>query len=120
MGFAGSEEQINSKVSTFTKPGYIADKFVEAEELADSFTSDIKTHTSAGKFDQYIEQCYLDNFLRGGYPYVLNKDGNKSIIHLFSRKHGDPETSEMFLRIEEMMYSSIKMLENSTLKLSSV
>ena len=25
MGFAGSEEQINSKVSTFTKPGYIAD-----------------------------------------------------------------------------------------------
>ena len=60
MGFAGSEEQINSKVSTFTKPGYIADKFVEAEELADSFTSDIKTHTSAGKFDQYIEQCYLE------------------------------------------------------------
>lgn len=105
MGFAGSEEQINSKVSTFTKPGYIADKFVEAEELADSFTSDIKTHTSAGKFDQYIEQCYLDNFLRGGYPYVLNKDGNKSIIHLFSRKHGDPERDYNFFSIAAEYYS---------------
>lgn len=46
MGFAGSEEQINAKLDTFTKQGYIADKFVEAEELADSFTSDVKTHTA--------------------------------------------------------------------------
>lgn len=105
MGFAGSEEQINAKLDTFTKPGYIADKFVEAEELADSFTSDVKTHTAAGKFDQYIEQCYLDNFLRGGYPYVLNKDGNKSIIHLFSRKHGDPERDYNFFSIAAEYYS---------------
>lgn len=105
MGFAGSEEQINAKLDTFTKQGYIADKFVEAEELADSFTSDVKTHTAAGKFDQYIEQCYLDNFLRGGYPYVLNKDGNKSIIHLFSRKHGDPERDYNFFSIAAEYYS---------------
>lgn len=105
MGFAGSEEQINAKVDTFTQPGYIANKFVEAEELADSFTSDVKTHTAAGKFDQYIEQCYLDNFLRGGYPYVLNKDGNKSIIHLFSRKHGDPERDYNFFSIAAEYYS---------------
>ena len=85
MGFAGSTEQINAKLDTFCGKDYLANKFVEAEELVDSFTSDVKTHTAAGKFDQYIEQCYLDNFLRGGYPYVLNKDGNKSIIHLFKK-----------------------------------
>ena len=78
---------------------------MEAEELAESFTSDVKTHTAAGKFDQYIEQCYLDNFLRGGYPYVLNKDGNKSIIHLFSRKHGDPERDYNFFSIAAEYYS---------------
>lgn len=105
MGFAGSEEQINAKIDTFTQPGYIAGKFAEAEELADSFTSDVKTHTAAGKFDQYVEQCYLDNFLRGGYPYVLNKDGNKSIIHLFSRKHGDPERDYNFFSIAAEYYS---------------
>ena len=105
MGFAGSVEQINAKIDTFCGKDYLANKFVEAEELADSFTSDVKTHTSAGKFDQYIEQCYLDNFLRGGYPYVLNKDGNKSIIHLFSRKHGDPERDYNFFSIAAEYYS---------------
>ena len=105
MGFAGSVEQINAKLPTFCTEGYLDKKFEEAEELADSFTSDVKTHTSAGKFDQYIEQCYLDNFLRGGYPYVLNKDGNKSIIHLFSRKHGDPERDYNFFSIAAEYYS---------------
>lgn len=105
MGFAGSVDQINAKIDTFCKEGYLQDKFVEAEELAESFTSDVKTHTAAGKFDQYIEQCYLDNFLRGGYPYVLNKDGNKSIIHLFSRKHGDPERDYNFFSIAAEYYS---------------
>ena len=93
-------------VSCLSEPDTkIANKFVEAEELVDSFTSDVKTHTAAGKFDQYIEQCYLDNFLRGGYPYVLNKDGNKSIIHLFSRKHGDPERDYNFFSIAAEYYS---------------
>ena len=59
MGFAGSTEQINAKLDTFCGKDYLANKFVEAEELVDSFTSDVKTHTAAGKFDQYIEQCYF-------------------------------------------------------------
>lgn len=105
IGFAGSVEQINAKLADFTVPGYLDKKFEEAEELADSFTSDIKTKTAAGIFDQYVEQCYLDNFLRGGYPYVLNKDGNKSVIHLFSRKHGDPERDYNFFSIAAEYYS---------------
>lgn len=105
MGFAGSVEQINAKIDTFCSEGYIEKKFEEAEELAESFTSDVKTNTAAGTFDKYIEQCYLDNFLRGGYPYVLNKDGNKSIIHLFSRKHGDPERDYNFFSIAAEYYS---------------
>lgn len=105
MGYAGSEEQINTKAKDFVKPGYVEAKFNEAEELADSFTSDVKTHTAAGIFDQYVEQCYLDNFLRGGYPYVINKDGNKSVIHLFSRKHGDPERDYNFFSIAAEYYS---------------
>ena len=105
IGFAGSVEQINAKLDTFCSDGYIEKKFEEAEELAESFTSDVKTHTAAGTFDKYVEQCYLDNFLRGGYPYVLNKDGNKSIIHLFSRKHGDPERDYNFFSIAAEYYS---------------
>jgi len=105
MGYAGTEEQINIKAKEFATVGYVEAKFAEAEELADSFTSDVKTHTAAGTFDQYVEQSYLDNFLRGGYPYVLNKDGNKSVIHLFSRKHGDPERDYNFFSIAAEYYS---------------
>ncbi len=105
MGYAGTPEQINEKAKDFVKAGYIEAKAKEAEELADSFTSDVKTTTAAGTFDQYVEQCYLDNFLRGGYPYVLNKDGNKSVIHLFSRKHGDPERDYNFFSIAAEYYS---------------
>lgn len=105
IGFAGTPEQINEKAKDFVKDGYVALKLEEAEALADNFTSDVKTQTAAGIFDQYIEQCYLDNFLRGGYPYVLNEDGNKSIIHLFSRKHGDPERDYNFFSIAAEYYS---------------
>ncbi len=105
MGFAGSVEQINAKLPTFTQNGYLDDKAAEADTLAEEFTSDIETHTAVDTFDQYMEQCYLDNFLRGGYPYVLNKDGNKSIIHLFSRKHGDPERDYNFFSIAAEYYS---------------
>ena len=38
MGFAGSVDQINAKIDTFCKEVYLQDKFVEAEELAESFT----------------------------------------------------------------------------------
>lgn len=105
IGYAGNPEQINAKAKDFVADGYIEKKRQEAEELADSFTSDVKTHTAAGIFDQYVEQCYLDNFLRGGYPYVLNKDDNKSVIHLFSRKHGDPERDYNFFSIAAEYYS---------------
>lgn len=105
IGYAGSEEQINAKAKEFCMDGYVQKKFEEAEALVESFTSDVKTHTAAGIFDQYVEQCYLDNFLRGGYPYVLNKDDNKSVIHLFSRKHGDPERDYNFFSIAAEYYS---------------
>ena len=35
----------------------------------------------------------------------MNKDGNKSIIHLFSRKHGDPERDYNFFSIAAEYYS---------------
>ena len=105
IGFAGSVQQLNAMVPVFTKNGYIQQKAQEAQDLIASFMKDVTTHTAEPKFDQYVEQCYLDNFLRGGYPYVLNKDTKKSVIHLFSRKHGDPERDYNFFSIAGEYYS---------------
>lgn len=104
-GFSSTPQLINNKINELTKIDYFIKKENEADVLVDAFTKDIKTITSKSVFDQYIEQCYLDNFLRGGYPYVFNKDDNKSVVHLFTRKHGDPERDYNFFSIAGEYYS---------------
>jgi len=105
VGFASSPEQINEKLKDICAKQYMIEKEQQAEEIAEHLTRDVQTHTSSPLFDQYVEQCYLDNFLRGGYPYVFNKDTNKSVVHLFSRKHGDPERDYNFFSTAGEYYS---------------
>lgn len=104
-GYAGSIEQVNNKSKEFCSFGFLERNEGMAEELAEALTADIRTHTGVSVFDQYMEQNYLDNFLRGGYPFVFEKDGKKSVIHLFSRKHGDPERDYNFFSIAGEYYS---------------
>ena len=105
IGFSGSVEQINDKVHTFCQKDYFTTKIKRADDLVDGMTKDVRTKTSSPVFDKYIEQNYLDNFLRGGYPFVFNKESNKSIVHLFSRKHGDPERDYNFFTTAGEYYS---------------
>ena len=105
VGFASTPEQINEKLEEICDRQYILDKEQQAEEIAQYLTKDVQTHTSSPVFDQYVEQCYLDNFLRGGYPFIFNKDTNKAVVHLFSRKHGDPERDYNFFSIAGEYYS---------------
>lgn len=104
-GFAGSPEQVNRKAKEFCGPGFLERSEAMADELVEELTADIRTHTGVPVFDQYMEQNYLDNFLRGGYPYVIGRDGKKSVLHLFSRKHGDPERDYNFFSIAGEYYS---------------
>ncbi len=104
-GFTDSIDQLNEKVMEFCSRDFLGNKEAMADELVNQLTGDIKTHTAVPLFDQYMEQNYLDNFLRGGYPFIFNKDTNKSVVHLFSRKHGDPERDYNFFSIAGEYYS---------------
>lgn len=104
-GFATSIELLNSKTPEFCRDGYVQEKLMEARELVAQFTGDVWTKSSDPLFDKYVEQCYLDNFLRGGYPFVFGEGENKKVIHLFSRKHGDPERDYNFFSIAGEYYS---------------
>ncbi len=44
--------------------------------------------SSSNTFDHYIKNTYLDNILRGGYPYSHRRN---KVYYIFSRKHGDLE-----------------------------
>ena len=104
-GFAPSVELLNRKTSAFCGKGYVEEKLADARALVETFTNDVWTKTGDPLFDKYVEQCYLDNFLRGGYPFAIGKGENKKIIHLFSRKHGDPERDYNFFSIAGEYYS---------------
>ncbi|MGN0403455.1 MAG: hypothetical protein ACI4HQ_14525 [Acetatifactor sp.] len=104
-GFASSVELLNGKAKTLSGEGYTEEKLEEARKLADFFTKDVYTKTSSPLFDRYMEQCYLDNFLRGGYPFLLGEGEHKKVVHLFSRKHGDPERDYNFFSIAGEYYS---------------
>jgi hypothetical protein len=104
-GFANSPEQLNDRLADFCKNDFLLRKEEQADEIVNQLTNDIKTHTAIPVFDQYMEQNYLDNFLRGGYPFVFNKETSKAVVHLFSRKHGDPERDYNFFSIAGEYYS---------------
>lgn len=74
----------------------LEDKQDEADHLLDGMLNEVKTRTSIPLFDQYIRQSYLDNILRGGYPVRVKVGSEDYAIHVYSRKHGDPERDYNF------------------------
>ncbi|MGG6314278.1 cellobiose phosphorylase [Paenibacillus macerans] len=105
IGHIDSVERLNAKAKTLASPAYIARKYAEAGELTDALTADIATRTALPLFDAYCRQSYLDNFLRGGYPFIFENGREGFVIHLYSRKHGDLERDYNFFSIAPEYYS---------------
>lgn len=106
-GFAHSAQFINKQIKNVTACGYVDKKLKRADELSRIFTDDVDTKSGNPIMDMYYRQCYLDNFLRGGYPFIFSgdKDEKNKVVHLFSRKHGDPERDYNFFSIAAEYYS---------------
>lgn len=105
IGHVSSVDKINEKSSQIISKEYIQRKRLEAIELTDKLTEDIASHTSVPLFDAYSRQSYLDNFLRGGYPFIFENGRDGFVQHLFSRKHGDLERDYNFFSIAPEYYS---------------
>lgn len=104
-GYTPSEALLDRMTPKFSDPAYPAAKYTAALAQADALTKDIRTCSGDKLFDQYVEQCYLDNFLRGGYPFFFGEGTDKKVVHLFSRKHGDPERDYNFFSIAGEFFS---------------
>ncbi len=89
-GYVENVSFINNKLSEFNSE-YFEKKFNEAYDVIRDLTNDIDTKTGNILFDEYCRQSYLDNFIRGGYPKLLDDDKDGVVYYLYSRKHGDLE-----------------------------
>ncbi len=99
---------LNETGQEMTLDNKIIDKdFIDHKEkrnyqIIRDLEKDVDTFTSNKLFDKYVNQCYLDNFLRGGYPKQV---GNK-VAYIYSRKHGDLERDYNWFVIKPEYYSS--------------
>ncbi|WLR51415.1 cellobiose phosphorylase [Bacillus tianshenii] len=105
IGHVSDIEMIHSQVDEIIKMTYINEKQQRANELIRTLTDSIKASTSSDIFDEYTRQSYLDNVLRGGYPFLLENGKDGFVYHLFSRKHGDLERDYNFFSIAPEYYS---------------
>ncbi len=100
-GYVKNIEELEQLLDNFSLQDYWLHKEAEAEDVVSSITKEVQTKSAYPLFDAYIEQCYLDNVLRGGYPVTLGTN----TYHLFSRRHGDLERDYNFFSLSPEPYS---------------
>lgn len=101
IGYMNSIDDINKSQSKLIDIDYFENKIKENNEIINEISKHVETKTAYPLFDEYINQCYIDNVLRGGYPLEI---GNK-VYYVYSRKHGDLERDYNFFSIEPNFYS---------------
>jgi len=105
IGFAHSTDEINALIPTITTNQYLKEKEKEDKLLIDELTQHHCVFSQDKALDYYVKQNFLDNTLRGGFPYTL-KDGNRyETLYLYSRKHGDLERDYNDFRLSPTHYS---------------
>ncbi len=95
---------VNKRVKDFTQAYFVA-KEKEAYDIIRELTNDIQTKTAYPIFDEYSRQSYLDNFLRGGYPTLIDDGKDGVVYYLYSRKHGDLERDYNWFSLAPEYYS---------------
>lgn len=105
IGHAGSEQEINDLVPKITLEGYVATKDMENRSLVAAITQKNFICSSEPVLNQYTRQNFLDNVLRGGFPYTIKGKTHSTTLHLYSRKHGDLERDYNDYRLTPTPYS---------------
>ena len=84
---------------------YLDQKLQENQMIIRDLVGHVHTETSEEMFDAYVEQCFLDNVLRGGFPMMFETKKGLIAYHVYSRKHGDLERDYNFFSLEPAYFS---------------
>jgi len=92
----GADPKLDS-IKKFTpnlNASFLKNKEKENRRVVESIKQKAVCVSNLKNFDHYIQNSYLDNVLRGGYPWCATKNSHKrskNIYYIYSRKHGDLE-----------------------------
>ena len=105
LGHASSGEELNALIPEISNRKYTNLKMAENKELIDELTQKNLICSSETVLDMYARQNFLDNTLRGGFPFTISGNDSKTTLHLYSRKHGDLERDYNDYRLNPTNYS---------------
>lgn len=105
IGHIDSKESLNALLPRLLDVEYLQNKKWVSQSLIDELTSKNLIISGDPILDQYARQNFLDNVLRGGYPYTFKGKNAQSVLHLYSRRHGDLERDYNDFRITPTNYS---------------
>lgn len=105
IGHSASIEDLNEMIPRITKREYVKSKTLENEAIIDELTQKNFICSQNPVLDQYARQNFLDNTLRGGFPFTMNGKDSSFTLHLYSRKHGDLERDYNDYRLTPTNYS---------------
>lgn len=82
------KSEIIKKFVSKINAAFLKEKEKENENIIEKIKNNLSSVCSSERLKEYVRCTYLDNVLRGGYPYKFT---NKNSYYIFSRKHGDLE-----------------------------
>ncbi|MFN0116824.1 MAG: hypothetical protein ACKVQC_00840 [Elusimicrobiota bacterium] len=103
-GFVSEESQaaiFAEKVQA--EESYFEGKRQEMEQVYRDLVSNLGFTSNNNLLNRYANGCFMDNVLRGGLPIEVGS--NKTIVHVFSRKHGDMERDYNAFQVSATYYS---------------
>ncbi|MFQ5801611.1 MAG: hypothetical protein ACE5JQ_01780 [Candidatus Methylomirabilales bacterium] len=105
VGNTASQGELRSLLGSVKKRNFFRRKRDENWEIIETLKHQAFTVSSSREFDQYCQQTFLDNVLRGGMPLVFDTAEEKSALYLYSRKHGDLERDYNFFILDPAFLS---------------
>ena len=91
FGQAGSQDKLRDFLDEFKEKDFLNKKREENKEIIEKLKQGSFTISAEPAFDQYCQQNYLDNVMRGGTPLSLESEGSHSIFYIYGRQGGDLE-----------------------------
>lgn len=104
LGSYENLDGLNEVSQSFTFE-YFKRNELKAQEVIETLTQPLEVKTSHPIFDAYMKQAFLDNLLRGGYPYLFKSKNGYHVYHTFSRIHGDMEREYNNFYVEPSFFS---------------
>ncbi len=91
LGHTANERILKEFLTALRTRDLFQEKRAENRDVIDRIKNTIFTVSSKPIFDNYCQQTFLDNAMRGGMPMVFETATGRAVSRLYSRLHGDLE-----------------------------